>query len=64
MISLVSAAKNGNEVNERCKESPEFLYPRYCDRLESLGRVGIARCYLYNLNKTNKPIFSHNTPKA
>ena len=64
MISLVSAAVNGNDIPDKYKETPEFLWPRQCDRLEALGRTGIARCYLYNLNKTSRPLYCEKTPRV
>lgn len=64
MISLVSAAVNGNDIPDKYKDKPEFLWPRQCDRLEALGRTGIARCYLFNLNKTERPLFCEKTPRV
>merc|ERR1712154_543914 len=45
MISFVSASAHGNSVPEVAKTDPTFLWPRYCDRLESIGVIGAVRCY-------------------
>ena len=48
MISYVSASDNGNTVPKRSKKNPEFLWPRYSDRLEAIGPIGAVRCWQYN----------------
>jgi len=46
MIDLVSCSKNGNRP-----ASPEWLlYPRWADRLEAIGKIGIRRCHEYTLH--------------
>jgi hypothetical protein len=45
MISYVSASANGNKIPEIALEFPEFLWPRFCDRLEAIGTIGAVRCY-------------------
>lgn len=64
MISLVSCSENGNLQTDNEYE----LYPRYADRLEALGKIGIARCYLYNKHLetlgTLRPLFTETTPRA
>ena len=62
MISWVSCSKNGNKIPEKAKTEPELLWPRYADRLEATGEIGIARCYLY-AKKKNDPMFTENTPR-
>ena len=60
MVNLVSASKNGDTIP---KNIPEFyLIPRYADRVEAIGIVGIARTFLYTLNK-KMPLFIDTTPK-
>ena len=49
MIHWVSCSANGNACPEPAAESPELLWPRWADRLEAAGEVGVARCYLHNL---------------
>ena len=45
MIDYVSASSNGNNVPERAVKNPEFLWVRFSDRLESIGTIGVVRCY-------------------
>src|SRR5204863_4319085 len=42
MIDLVSTSKNGNSTP--VASSGWLLIPRYCDRLEAVGKIGIERC--------------------
>ena len=61
MINLVSCSKNGNS-----KEGVEFewmLYPRYADRLEALGEIGIWRCWQYTQH-VKRPVVSPDTTFA
>ena len=46
LIDLVSCSTNKDSEAELWK-----LIPRYADRLESIGEIGILRCYEYNLEK-------------
>lgn len=62
MISLVSASANGNSVPADAREAPELLWPRWCDRLEATGEIGIVRCYQYNSEK-ERPMSSEATPR-
>ena len=62
MISLVSASANGNSVPEVARTDPTFLWPRYCDRLESIGVVGAVRCYQYSLESKEK-LMADTTPR-
>jgi len=62
MISFVSASANGNSVPEVAKSDPTFLWPRYCDRLESIGVIGAVRCYLYT-NESGEPLMLDSTPR-
>ncbi len=59
MIALVSVAKNGNSIPEK----EWMLIPRYADRLESIGTIGILRCYLYNL-VVGRPMYTTETLRA
>lgn len=57
MIDLVAASKNGNsEVKDR-----DLAIARDCDRLESIGQIGVKRCYEYTLRK-GKPLVCPETP--
>ena len=62
MISFVSASANGNSVPEVARSDPTFLWPRYCDRLESIGVVGAVRCYLYSM-ESGEPMMLATTPR-
>lgn len=46
MVSRVSCSKNGNTPDY---ESPWLLIPRWCDRIEALGEIGIWRCYVFSM---------------
>ena len=48
MIACVSCSTNGNDVPPEAVDEPELLWPRWADRLEAVGEVGVARCYVYN----------------
>lgn len=51
MISYVSTSDNGTQIPPRAKTNPEFLWVRYCDRLEAIGKIGIVRAWQYSLEK-------------
>lgn len=53
MISYVSCSHNGNSVPPEARDSPELLWPRWADRLEAVGKIGVARCYMYNKHKVH-----------
>jgi uncharacterized protein len=65
MISLVSCSKNGNDVPDSIKKSGEFslLIPRWADRLEAVGAVGLVRCFQYN-QEHGSPMSSPTSPRA
>lgn len=62
MISYVSASGNGNSVPERCIEKPYLLWPRFSDRLEAIGTIGMVRCYQYN-TECGAPLSCASTPR-
>lgn len=64
MINLVSCSKNGNSVPQKLLENGEFfrLIPRWSDRLEAVGAIGVIRCYQYS-KENNRPLFSENSPR-
>ena len=47
MIGWVSCSANGNACPPAAAKEPELLWPRWADRLEAAGEIGVARCYLY-----------------
>ena len=51
MIDLVSASSNSNTVPVAAESQPWLLWPRWCDRLESIGVVGVVRCWQYTIEK-------------
>lgn len=56
LIGLVSCSSNGNTIPQKAIEKPELLYPRFSDRLEALGEIGLKRTFLYSIN-TGMPMF-------
>ena len=46
-ISLVSCSVNGDNIPENVRSRLYLLIPRYCDRLEALGEIGLQRCHKY-----------------
>jgi uncharacterized protein len=62
MIDLVSASKNGDNIPEHIKDKLWMLIPRYSDRLEAIGLIGIKRSYTYNIT-INAPMFLDSTPR-
>ena len=61
MIDLVSSSKNGDTIPTGTPEW--YVYPRYADRLEAIGVVGVQRAYEYNISKKEK-LFTPDTQKA
>ncbi|XP_065665752.1 uncharacterized protein LOC101235329 [Hydra vulgaris] len=61
MIRLVSSSKNGDTIPEGAKEIQ--LIPRYADRLEAIGKIGVQRCLLYTLQQGG-PLFCSDTKRA
>ena len=62
MISYVSASGNGNSVPSSCVEKPYLLWPRWSDRLEAIGTIGMVRCYQYN-TECGAPLSCDTTPR-
>ncbi len=61
MIKLVSSSKNGNNIPEG---TPSWmLIPRWADRLESIGKIGIERCWQYT-KTVERPLFTPETLRA
>ena len=65
MIGLVSCSKNGNNVPESIIQNQDYhlLIPRWADRLEAVGAIGVVRCYQYN-TEHGRPLCSENSPRA
>lgn len=62
IIDLVSGSKNGNDIPDECLGSPELLWTRWADRIESIGTNGVIRCWQYNVEK-GLSISSDDTPR-
>jgi len=63
MIKMVSYSENGNSESDETVKENWLLYPRYADRLEAIGGVGIERCYIYTLH-IDRPLYFESTPRA
>jgi uncharacterized protein len=61
MVELVSCSKNGDNIPEDVKDRLWMLIPRYADRLEAIGMIGIIRCYKYT-KTINPKLFTQYTP--
>jgi len=62
MVDLVSSSKNGDSIPLEIVGQEWKLIPRYADRLEAIGLIGIERCYIYS-KKANMPLYLKDTPK-
>ncbi len=64
MISWVSSSKNGDRIPEEVSSTGKYflLYPRYADRLEALGIIGLDRTYKYT-KKEKEPFCITQAPK-
>lgn len=63
MVKYVSSSGNGDNIPEEIGDNLWMLYPRFADRLEALGKIGIFRCWQYTKTK-GSPLYTENTPKA
>jgi hypothetical protein len=61
-ISYVSTSQNGNEIPEEARSQPWVLWPRYGDRIEAVGEVGLARVFEYS-HRHNIPDVVVTTPR-
>ena len=71
MISWVSSSKNCDNIPGKVRESGKeyLLYPRYADRLEAIGIIGIKRTLEYTLKikdkgKPNGVLFNEKTERV
>ena len=63
MVSIVSASKNGDRIPRCVRDKPWMLIPRYADRVEAIGIVGVERCYTYTMNVSKLPLSLDSTPR-
>ena len=61
MIYLVSSSTHGDTMPTGLPEW--YFYPRYADRLEALGLIGLERTLEYNIKK-KQPLFNSDTARA
>jgi len=55
MISWVSSSKNGDTIPKKVSDINSYLlYPRYADRLEAIGIIGLERTLEYSLKRKNQ----------
>lgn len=63
MVQLVSSSANADNVPEDIKNKEWMLIPRFADRIEAIGLIGVERCYQYNKTKA-QPLYLPETPKV
>ncbi|KAL3903271.1 MAG: hypothetical protein SGPRY_011744 [Prymnesium sp.] len=65
MIEWVGCSENGNSVPPEvvADGSYHLLIPRWSDRLEAVGAIGVVRCFQYNCEK-KLPLCSEASPRA
>jgi uncharacterized protein len=65
MIQLVSCSANGNHVPQDIIDEGAFhlLIPRWADRLEAVGAIGVLRCYQFN-REHDMEFSTANSPRA
>lgn len=62
MVNWVSASKNGDNIPDQAIGKDWMLIPRYADRLEAIGMIGVKRCFIYTTNKS-QPLYTEQTPR-
>ena len=63
MISWVSTSKNGDNIPDETIGKEWMLIPRYADRLEAIGKIGIERCFQYTIS-IGRPFYIDKTERA
>jgi uncharacterized protein len=63
LINSISVSKNGDSIPEEAIPRSWLLWPRYADRLEAIGLIGIKRCLQVTVEFGN-PLYTDDTPKA
>lgn len=62
MVDLVSSSKNGDSIPASIAERMWMLIPRYADRIEAFGIIGIKRVFQY-AKTVNNPLYVSTTPR-
>lgn len=62
MIYLVSSSTHGDTMPVGLPEW--YFYPRYADRLEALGIIGLERTFDFTVTKKKQPLFTSETERA
>ena len=62
MIDLVGCSSNGNAVPPHVADKLHYLIPRWADRLEAVGAIGVVRCYQYTKER-GQPLSSASSPR-
>ncbi len=63
MVQLVSSSANADSVPPDVIGKEWMLIPRFADRIEAIGLVGVERCYQYNKTKA-QPLYLPETPRT
>lgn len=63
MVQLVSSSANADNVPISIADKEWMLIPRFADRIEAIGLIGVERCYQYNKTKA-QPLYLPETPRV
>ncbi len=63
MVQLVSSSANADSVPPDVIGKEWMLIPRFADRIEAIGLIGVERCFQFNKTKA-QPLHLPETPKA
>lgn len=63
MVQLVSSSTNADNVPPDVVDKEWMLIPRFADRIEAIGLIGVERCYQYNKTKA-QPLYLPETPRV
>ena len=63
MVSIVSSSKNGDTIPPEIIDKEWMLIPRYADRIEAIGIIGIERCFTYTKH-VRIPYYLTTSPRA